>query len=55
MLFSIFLFSWFRQLPEMSRLRSGRPLTAFLLQNVGLVSGWACLLVLALFEHDLKF
>ncbi|XP_051909845.1 zinc transporter ZIP12-like isoform X2 [Hippocampus zosterae] len=52
----IFLYlSLVQMLPEMSRLRSGRPLTAFLLQNIGLVSGWACLLVLALFEHDLKF
>ncbi|XP_019748826.1 zinc transporter ZIP12 isoform X2 [Hippocampus comes] len=52
----IFLYlSLVQMLPEMSRLRSGRPLTAFLLQNVGLVSGWACLLLLALFEHDLKF
>ncbi|XP_061660902.1 zinc transporter ZIP12-like isoform X2 [Syngnathoides biaculeatus] len=42
-------------LPEMSRLQSGRPLTGFFLQNVGLLSGWACLLLLALFEHELKF
>ncbi|XP_029978991.1 zinc transporter ZIP12-like [Sphaeramia orbicularis] len=42
-------------LPEMSRAKTSRPCLMFFLQNVGLLLGWSCLLLLALFEHELRF
>lgn len=45
----------FIQLPEMTRVKTNRPRLMFFLQNLGLLMGWAGLLVLALFEHELRF
>lgn len=52
---NLFWFNLIFQLPEMNRVKTDRPWLMFLLQNVGLLMGWACLLLLALFEHELKF
>ncbi|XP_038654601.1 zinc transporter ZIP4 isoform X3 [Scyliorhinus canicula] len=42
-------------LPELMRAKSQHPWILFLLQNVGLLVGWAILLLLSLYEGQIQF
>lgn len=43
------------KLPTMVHISNKRPWLMFLLQNVGLLTGWGILLVLSLYEERISF
>lgn len=47
--------SVFLQLPTMVHISNKKPWVVFVLQNIGLFTGWGILLVLSLYEERISF